>query len=130
MTDNEKSAIQKLRRDGLGYKKIAFMLGAPVNGVKTYCRRHPIEENMQVAFCLMCGAELKHTPHKRERKFCSDKCRMAWWSAHPELIQRKNLQEYVCPYCGIQFSGHKKRRVYCSRAYYAKAPSKEVLPSD
>lgn len=129
MTNLERNAIQKLQHDGLGYKRIATTLGLPVNSVKTYCRRHPVEKNMQTAVCLMCGKELCHTPHKRKKKFCSDQCRMAWWTAHPELMQRKNLQDYICPCCGIRFSSHKKRRVYCSRACYAKARSKEAPPN-
>ena len=57
MTETEKLKISKLRRDGLGYKKIAAVLDLPVNSVKTYLRRHPADEDAAAIpdFCEKIG---------------------------------------------------------------------------
>jgi DNA-binding NarL/FixJ family response regulator len=39
MTDDEKRQIIVLRRDGLGYGKIAQQIGISVNTVKSFCSR-------------------------------------------------------------------------------------------
>ena len=42
MNDTEEKRLISLRKQGLGYKKIAQAIGVSVNTVKTYCRRHAI----------------------------------------------------------------------------------------
>ena len=79
--------IDKLRFQGYGYKKIARLLRLSENTIKSYCRRHPFDKTQKV--CLQCGKPIENTPHKREKKFCSDECRLDWWNSHPELINRK-----------------------------------------
>ena len=37
------------------------------------------ENENETAFCKNCGGKLEHTPGRKPKKFCSDKCRMAWW---------------------------------------------------
>ena len=117
-------AIDKLRFQGLGYKKIASILGVAENMVKSYLRRHPIEKAEKI--CVMCGSPIKTTPHKRDKKFCSDKCRMKFWSAHPDLIKRKTVYSYTCLHCGKSFQSFNKNRKYCSRSCFADARRKEV----
>lgn len=58
-------AIDKLRYQGYGYRKISIMLGLPEGRVKSYCYRHPLEFNQKV--CLECGKVIYGTPHKREK---------------------------------------------------------------
>jgi predicted nucleic acid-binding Zn ribbon protein len=29
--------------------------------------------------CLSCGAVLKKKPYRKDRRFCSSKCRIKWW---------------------------------------------------
>lgn len=124
MTISEKEQILQFQRNGLGYKKIASTLGLPVNGVKTFCRRHPVSDK---AKCLFCGAKLTIIPHKKTKKFCSDKCRMAWWNSHPELVKRKAIYTHTCAHCGRSFESYGNRhRIYCSRACYALARRKDV----
>ena len=65
--ENEVIALQK---QGLGYRRIASALGLSPNTVKDYCKRHPYIPDIKR--CPQCGAVLQNTPHKREKKFCSD----------------------------------------------------------
>ena len=116
MTANEISKINAYRIDGLGYKKIAALLGLSVNTVKTYMRRNPLPSASCV--CLQCGKLFTQTPHAREKKFCSDACRMAWWRSHQHLIKRTTTEQ-VCRHCGKRYQTHKKGQQYCSRACYA-----------
>ncbi len=126
MTIEEKGRIVQLQRQGLGYKRIASTLGLPVNGVKTFCRRHPVAQE-QEGICPQCGATLTQTPHRRAKKFCSDKCRMAWWNAHPEQVNRKAVYHLVCAQCGQPFDSYgNQRRKFCCRSCYIESRRKEV----
>ncbi len=129
MTKIEQEKVLQLRRDGLGYKEISLETGISINTVKSYCRRHPAlaEETDSGDVCRQCGAKLKHTPHRRKKTFCSDACRMAWWNAHPELVQRKAFYRLTCVHCGVEFVSYgNAKRKYCSRACYSKARMKVV----
>ncbi len=130
MTDQERNQIILLQQQGLGYKRIATQLNLPVNGVKSFCRRHPMEvapPQAQMRVCQQCGAPLKQQPSRKVKKFCSDKCRMAWWNSHQDQVNRQAFYQLTCPQCGCQFEVYgKKHRVYCSRTCYAQARRKEV----
>ncbi len=55
----------------------------------------------------------------QHQKFCSDKCRMAWWKAHPDQLNRKAIYHMVCAHCGQPFDSYgNSHRKYCSRACY------------
>ncbi|MCM1232943.1 MAG: RNA polymerase subunit sigma-70 [Ruminococcus flavefaciens] len=126
MTSEEKKKIEHLQSQGLGYKRIASTLGLSVNGVKSFCRRHPAKPSAE-GICPVCGAPVVQTPHRKQKKFCSDKCRMVWWKAHPELLNRKAIYHLVCAYCGQPFDSYgNNRRKYCSRRCYDNARRKAV----
>ena len=109
MTASEKKQLIELKDAGLGYKRIAACTGLPIGTVKTFFRR-------QAARDFSTG------PVKRQRKFCSDQCRMRWWSAHPEQMNRKSGRKLTCPWCEKTFIVYgEKKRVYCSRVCYAAA---------
>lgn len=123
MTRDDTAKITELQNRGIGYKRISSLMGLPVNAVKSYCRRHPVSK---YGICLQCGAQIRQTPHKRTKKFCSDACRMAWWKAHPEQVKRK-VYHLTCAWCGKPFdSAGSGKRQYCSRACYANARRKEA----
>ena len=118
--ENEVIALQK---QGLGYRRIASALGLSPNTVKDYCKRHPYIPDIKR--CPQCGAVLQNTPHKREKKFCSDKCRLSWWNSHPELVNRKAIYHLTCAHCGKPFDAYgKANKKYCSRICYADARRK------
>ena len=124
MTKQQKEQISKLRASGASFGKIASVLGVSVNTVKSYCKRNPISAKAASApkatshtdHCPQCGAVLKQSPGHRQKRFCSPKCRMAWWSAHPEQMVRKNLSQVQCHHCGTVFLQYGNRqRKFCSR---------------
>lgn len=124
MTENEKMQIVMLQKKGYGAKKIAGILGIPMNRVRSHIRRHPLQEEAHQG-CMQCGKPLVQLPQRKERKFCSDKCRMAWWNAHQDQVRRKAYYNLICPRCGESFQSYgKKDRIYCSRKCYAEARQK------
>lgn len=129
MVQNEIDEIIRMQRCGYGYKLIAQMTGLPQNTVKSYCRRHPLdrESSEDTSFCKQCGKPVEQTPHRKQKLFCSDGCRMAWWNAHPDRVKRKAYQTVTCASCGRAFESYgSANRKFCSRACYAKFRSKEV----
>lgn len=129
MTYQQKEKIKQMRGEGFSYSKIAATLGISENTVKSYCRRNNlggagmgIANQADDAFCRQCGVPLNHTPGAKKKRFCSDKCRMAWWNAHPEAVNRKAIYLFTCDHCGTAFESYgNKNRKYCSRACYGKS---------
>ena len=126
MTPQQKEHISAHRASGASYGQIAKMLGLSVNTVKSYCQRNPIEKELpkpvEVACrdrCPQCNAPLEQTPGHRQKRFCSPKCRMAWWKAHPEAMKRKKIASMECQHCGTAFLQYGSRpRKFCSRDCY------------
>lgn len=127
MNDQEKENISYMRKKGESYASIAEALNISINTVKSYCRRNNLSgvlvtEPPDNAFCDQCGKKLTHTEGAKQRRFCSDKCRMSWWNAHPEAVRRKALYSFTCAQCGGTFESYgNKNRKYCSRACYGKS---------
>lgn len=125
--------IEELQREGHGYKKIAVLLGLPVNTVKSYIRRHPVAAPAAVPAkgCLNCGSPIVQSAHRKEKKFCSDRCRMAWWNAHPERVNRKAFYAATCAFCGREFEAYGNRdRKYCSRSCAAQGRKKGGMENE
>lgn len=132
MTEEEKIKITNLRNEGVGYIRIAQMVGLSENTVKSYCRRHglagmvgSIKKELDDAdgkhFCINCGVAVPQVKRCREKKFCCDKCRNAWWNANLDKVNRKANFECVCEYCHKAFISYAvEDRKYCSRSCYFK----------
>lgn len=128
MTEVQKQQILSLRKQGIGYVRIAQELCISPNTVKSYCRRNnltkteeieqilPVKENKE-HFCLQCGIPIKQDPKRKLKKFCSDKCRMDWWNTHREMIQHSRLEDIICPNCHKPFKAYGDRK-YCSHSCY------------
>jgi endogenous inhibitor of DNA gyrase (YacG/DUF329 family) len=118
MTLSQKTQITEMRRRGETYAAIATCLDLSENTIKSFCRRNiSICNQMMDDCCPQCGFSLVHLLHKRQKRFCSDKCRLAWWKAHPELLNRKAVYSFVCSTCGKAFTAYgNANRKYCSRA--------------
>lgn len=112
MTNEQKQAIITLREAGIGYGSVAKKLNLSEAAVKSLCRR--IEIVSGAAQCLHCGASLPVASTGRKRRFCSDKCRMAWWH------QNRLTWTGVCAGCGKSFSSDRERK-YCSHACYTRS---------
>jgi endogenous inhibitor of DNA gyrase (YacG/DUF329 family) len=128
MTEAQKQQIRLRRAKGDSYAAIARALGISENTVKSYCRRNNIvvainpEQTIVTDVCANCGRPLNHTQGAKHRRFCSDKCRMAWWKAHPEAVNRKALYRFICPTCGTEFEAYGNAgRKYCSRSCFGAA---------
>ena len=125
MTAEQKTKITELRKHGKSYKAISDKLGISVNTIKSYCQRHHLEHQKMpdnILLCLQCEREIPQTPKRKSKKFCCDKCRMAWWKAHSAMIRRRSQQEFICPVCGQHFLAYKStRQKYCSRLCYGKS---------
>ena len=126
MTMTQKQQIAAMRRSGISYGKIATDLGASEGTVKSFCRRNKLgalSESFDGA-CAFCGKPLTHTAKAKKKRFCSDKCRLSWWNAHPEAVNRKAVYCFTCASCGTAFESYgDKNRKYCSRACYGLARS-------
>lgn len=124
MNQKQIEQVEELRSSGMSYGKIAARLGISVNTIKAHCRRHDISNDPTtpkkiIGHCPQCGARLIQTRGHRQKRFCSKKCRTAWWQAHPEQINRTVLSTVVCEHCGKSFVKYGNRpRKYCSRACY------------
>ena len=128
MNTAQKQRIEFLRGKGESYVAIAYDLGISENTVKSYCRRNSIgiaikqEHFVATNTCANCGCPLAHKPGSKRKRFCSDQCRMTWWKAHPESVNRKAVYRFVCPTCGESFEAYgNANRKYCSRACFGAA---------
>ena len=123
MMDLHKDEIVRLRGKGFTYTAIADTLGLSVNTVKSYCQRNGLGKvKPQKRLCAHCSAEIIGTPKTKPKKFCSDKCRAAWWSQHPEKLRPGKAHTVGCAFCGVTFQASvSTRRKYCSHACYISA---------
>ncbi len=96
MTIFQKEQVRRMRREGFGYSKIAAYLGISENTIKSFCKRNNLGGLMAVskpeqqgikkevcASCKNCGKSIEQRLGVKQRKFCSDECRMLWWRNHP-----------------------------------------------
>lgn len=127
MTDQEKKQIAIYRNQGLSYTAISNRMAISVNSIKTYCKRNGLggvrafakNVDEKVCACENCGAPVVQNPGRKKKRFCSDKCRNAWWNAHQDEVNKKANYECVCAHCGKSFISYGNRnRKYCSHGCY------------
>ena len=117
MTSEEKNRVLKMRASGMGYKMISKETGLSVSTIASFCKRPGGDTGEN---CLQCGAKLTNIPHKKRKKFCSDRCRMLWWHSHPDRINKQAYYHLICQHCGKEFLSYgNDHRKYCSRECYA-----------
>ena len=126
MRQEDRSAIDNMRIDGIKPPTIAAALGLSVNTVYTHIRRHPEISNTRT--CRYCGRPVIQPPGKRPKKYCSDACRNAWWNSHQDQVDRKAYYHLECQFCGKEFESYgNKNRKYCCRACYIAALRKRSV---
>ena len=119
MTLSQKEQIKYLRQKGEKYSSIAAAVSVSENTVKSFCRRNNIEIANDSDKCRYCGNKLIHVERKKRKAFCSDLCRMAWWKANPQALNRKAYYEAVCLSCGKAFQSYgNSKRKFCSKRCY------------
>lgn len=128
MNDNQKQMIKEMRGSGLGYKKIAQALDLPVGTVQSFCRRESVAAVTIPVFdenhCRQCGKPLVQSNKVKRRKFCSEECRVKWWTLHPcsKSGNTKSSHTAICANCGKPFTAYgKDLRKYCSHACYVES---------
>lgn len=128
MTKQEIETLNLMRSHDKSAADIAIALGLSVNTVRSYIRRHPPKDAVQVG-CRQCGKPVMQHRGRKAKYFCSDRCRNAWWNAHPENVQRKAYYRLTCQFCGKEFVSYgNKNRKYCSRLCYADARRSRSVP--
>lgn len=130
MTENQKSKIKELRENGLGYQAIANQLGINRDSVRYFCRTNDLagkksDKKPRISkkgkFCLFCNAPITQTEGKRQKQFCSDKCRISWWNNKHKVTGEpsKGAVKIKCKNCGKPFYSYpSKNRKYCSLDCY------------
>ena len=129
MTASEKQQITSMRYARLSYADISAKTGISVNTVKTFCRRNCLTdaELAEQSICMNCGCAITKGKY-RPKKFCSDKCRMAWWNTHQDQVNRNAHYSFTCAHCGESFTVYgNAHRKFCSRACYLASRSKAVI---
>lgn len=132
----EKNRIIKLRKSGRSMAEIADELGLSRNTVKSFCRRQGLTGDPQAMpeisatdeptekTCQYCGKPMLVYPGRKEKKYCSDSCRLRAWNGRlgDECLCLAGMREYTCPVCGTVFYAYPNRkRKYCSHDCYVEA---------
>ena len=116
MTKEELSRVMELRKIGLSYKDISVQTNIPVGTLKSTFSR--IEEKCtETNNCKFCKKTLINTTGKKEKKYCSDKCRMSWWNSNREEGPKVEFLK-VCANCQFKFPTRNKNQKYCSHRCY------------
>jgi hypothetical protein len=124
MQKDLRDKIVELKKTGLGYKAIAKELFLTPSAVRHVCISKYNDPD-KFGTCKNCGIRINHTPGKKKRQFCSDKCRMKWWNSHQEEVKRNAFYTFICPCCNSEFVAYgNKKRIYCSIACFTKYKTK------
>jgi hypothetical protein len=128
VTEPEKSIIQRMRESGAAYAIIADHLKISPNTVKSFCQRKDIQYQAEfrpvseLRFCAQCGQPIVQQENRKEKRFCSDKCRSGWWNKHRQELSRKKAIIMTCAHCGNHFESYpQEQRKYCCHACYIQA---------
>ena len=78
MNKTTAAKIIELSINGIKPAVIAEKLGVSVNTVKSHIRRHA--QTAGTPRCLFCGKPVAQTEGRKEKTYCSDKCRMNYWN--------------------------------------------------
>ena len=122
VTTDERKRIERLRKNGNSFSRIAEITGLSKDSVRMYCTRNSITPGKDKdSCCRQCGKELDENQGKgRKACFCSSKCRVTYWR---DLKAREKDRNYtrICAHCGSEFFSVRRDRKYCSHDCYIKA---------
>ena len=122
MDNKQKNELIRLRANGMFPTEISKITGIPLNTVKTYFKRHRDKMMSEHIKCPVCGKKIITKKGVRNKKFCSDGCRMNYWNSHQDLVKKKAYYHLRCIHCGKEFTSYgNSKRKYCSRSCYLEA---------
>ncbi len=130
MTDHQRNQIITLRSKNISIAQIAKETGLSLGTVKSFLSRASAQKTPAAPSpfpktvsntCLQCGSTLLQIGHHKNKKFCSDRCRLQWWNTHKNLSLRDPSLQKTCLVCGKQFYSYSGK--YCSRACYGTSRS-------
>ncbi len=123
-----KEQIRQMRERDMGYKAISEALNLNPNTVKSHCQRYGLGgpratmRDPQKSVCKYCGKEVMQNSGRKEKLFCSDKCRNLWWRNNIDKVEKKAIYQYKCEYCHKSFTAYgNPYRKYCSKLCYMTA---------
>lgn len=79
MKEEQIKEIISLKDKGISYKWIAVLLSINESTIKTIYSRYRSED--KGIYCLYCSKKLRQTKGHRQKKFCSSKCKDAFYNA-------------------------------------------------
>ena len=120
MTNDERKRIERLRKNGNSFSRIAEITGLSKDSVRMYCTRNDIVPlKNKDSCCRQCGKELNENQGKgRKALFCSSNCRIIYWR---KMKEKDRNYIKVCSCCGKEFFSYRRDRKYCSHECYIKA---------
>lgn len=119
MTTLEKQEILNLRCLGKSYKEISNLTGFCESTVKTTCLRTKAKKERRDGYCKYCGKKLRFVSGKKEKQYCSDKCRQLYWHEHNDQLNKKYDTEIECHFCHRTFRTYKSlNKKFCSWECY------------
>ena len=79
--ENERKIVE-YRKAGIGYKKIAALLGISKNTVASFCKRNEMDQDKAglVRYCKRCGKPFVLDRKHMNQVFCSRDCKYRWWN--------------------------------------------------
>jgi len=122
VNSEDKSKIRNMRFKGETYAKIARVIGVSANTIKSFCRRNNLQnldadECESKNICKNCSVQFDNI--RSNKKFCSDKCRLIWWSKNSDKLRKTAVYNLECKHCGKNFESYgNDKRLFCSRPCY------------
>lgn len=150
--DADRERVRMLRLGGAVTEQIAAETGLTMDKVRAYLKELALPEvgccftgrdatalehwyrngcagDPTVRLCPQCGAVLERGGMGRPKKFCSKKCRDAYWNEHAK--ENRNGEPTVCKHCGREFYPRAgKKQKYCSQSCYLAARYGEDLETE
>lgn len=79
-----------------------------------------MRNNPDYTRCGNCGKAINLGLSWRIKRFCCDKCRLAYWASHSDELNKKAYYDFHCQECGEPFQAYgNAKRKYCTRSCYA-----------
>ena len=125
MTAEQKQRVLSMRARGLPFTQIAQATGVPRNSVKSCCQRESKRQCPEKSICKHCGAAIIQQPKQKQRAYCGDACRYAYWNSHRG---ERGAPTSVCAHCGEAFAACPSagRKYCCQRCYHAARSTEKV----